>query len=429
MLIPLLPQVRSIQRVLEKLYDDCINGKSTLLLVPEGIRPSDIWNLLREVLWQNTITFEEIQADSMVNSSNPISTLIDIFGVDIPINQPYTVQNLFHYASALPRVIHIDFLDMLNSSNTQSWLTLLQRWAQATQSWASLGRDRCCLCFIMPLSVAMELIPLTDLYLSVYWWWGFPSALEMRSLCRIYDETSPATHLSRWREHLIPALAGNDLALSEHLWQRLHLSQREVVQELQQYAAQRGWTAARLQEWGAKTLLLGLKEDGFGDLIAPPFQLVELWKRGVLCSTPEYGLEIHSAALAVMGRVEVIQHRLWRGQVVLLLPLIDHIRLAVCEHLTRVYGDDWPVRWHLPDSNEAEIAIRASPLACQIGYLLWLLENCTAFRGEHRARVLITQALYLRNRIAHYQPVDFNQFIELLRKKASVYAIAERYVP
>lgn len=83
MLIPLLPQVRSIQRVLEKLYDDCINGKSTLLLVPEGIRPSDIWNLLREVLWQNTITFEEIQADSMVNSSNPISTLIDIFGVDI----------------------------------------------------------------------------------------------------------------------------------------------------------------------------------------------------------------------------------------------------------------------------------------------------------------------------------------------------------
>lgn len=100
-----------------------------------------------------------------------------------------------------------------------------------------------------------------------------------------------------------------------------------------------------------------------------------LWAHGALSWTLEFGLELHTAAMAVLGRDEEVKHRLWRGQAELLLPLIDHMRLMVCTDLAHSYGKNWPMRYGLPTSEEEKAAVQASPLACQWGYLDWSLSH------------------------------------------------------
>ncbi|HWQ14177.1 MAG TPA: hypothetical protein VNL77_15370 [Roseiflexaceae bacterium] len=148
----------------------------------------------------------------------------------------------------------------------------------------------------------------------------------------------------------------------------------------------------------------------------PPLSRLELWAHGIVGATPEYGIELHVAALAALGRTEEIRHRLWRAQARTLLPLIDHVRLQICEELTRTYGPDWPIRWRAPLSDEEEQAVRISPLACQWGHLEWLVKNCADLRAANRWRSLVSLCRWIRNEIAHYRPVGFGDFESLRRE-------------
>src|SRR6266545_3829927 len=91
--------------------------------------------------------------------------------------------------------------------------------------------------------------------------------------------------------------------------------------------------------------------------------------------------------------------RLWRGQTGLLLPLINYARIALCAHLTRLYGNDWPVRWQVPDSREVEVHCRdilpmlrsISPIHVRKTLRCFSEEIYQLGRVEHLTRISVAQ--------------------------------------
>jgi hypothetical protein len=232
--------------------------------------------------------------------------------------------------------------------------------------------------------------------------------LELRLLCRGADIQADA--ITQWREHLLPALAGDDVALAASLWDSLSLGTCAIKQQLRLFARQRGWTVESLRDWGAEGIASTQFHNSGKPQLRPPEAVRALWAHGALSYTPEQGLELHTAAVALLEREEDLQHRLWRGQANLLLPLIDGLRLRLCAHLTRRYGSDWPIRWDKPNSSEELEAVINTPFACQWGYLRHLLRQCSAFRLERVSLPLVERSHRMRNELSHYRPIDFIDF-------------------
>jgi hypothetical protein len=105
-------------------------------------------------------------------------------------------------------------------------------------------------------------------------------------------------------------------------------------------ATDRGWTEQRLRQWGYRPDLT-TKSFGQDSMREPPRALIELWAHGALGWTVERGSEVHSAAVAMLGDEAQVQHRVWRGQVHALLPLIDTQRRLMCEYLMNHHGTAW----------------------------------------------------------------------------------------
>lgn len=411
-----LYQTPGAQRFLNTLTDDLANRRSLLALLPVGIDPVEIWSTLRTELWRRDFGFEEISLPDLPQDHVPVAALSKALGVNWASPEtPRTIANLMT-AKNLPDIVQLEGFGQLTDTTRRDWTMFLTQWRQVSQNMADRGHIPMALCMIAPAVAVLPRIPESGVHLAVHWWWGFPSALEMHLLCRQGSEGAPWDAAARWREHLLPALAGSDISLVEYLWDSLRLSLEGLAARLRSFAEQRGWAADALHEWGAEELAASPAQNRSSQLLSPPARFRALWARGALSWTTEYGLELHAAALAVLGRNEELGHRLWRGQAELLLPLIDHTRLTLCDHLTRQYGHDWPIRWYQPVSPEEDAAVRNSPLACQWGYLEWLLKNCAHLQSEQDWLPLVSLSRWIRNEMAHYRPITFGDFEGLWRE-------------
>lgn len=232
----------------------------------------------------------------------------------------------------------------------------------------------------------------------------------MHLLCRLVGDIGSWNASPQWREYVLPALAGDDVDLVEYLWEDATQSIEVIEDRLPTYASARGWGEGSLLEWGAQDLLNRSTPTHMDQLNAWPSEWQRLWASGAINITLEPGTELHSAALAVLGQKEELSHRFWRGQAEPLLPVIDRVRLTICDHMTRRYWPDWPTRWARPAASEQDSMAHRNPLGSEWGYLDWLLANCSELRGEQRWSLLVSLGHWIRNEIAHYGPVPYLNF-------------------
>ena len=417
MLTDMLMQAPSVQQFLNALLDDLSERRSLLVLLPAGIEARDPWYAIEGHLVRRDFHIEEIVLPVLPTETSPTVALGKALNVQWPEDSsPRSIANLM-ISEGLPEIIHLTGFDELAEPARTTWLAFLSEWAQVSKNL--FDREATippALILFAPGSAFPPPLPESDLYLSIHYWWGFPSALEVQMLCRLENASDERSPLHRWREHLIPSLVGNDISLAGHLWDHLYLDFDQLLPLLQLFGEQRGWTLQDLQAWEAEELLLPLISNETRPFGNPSLRWYQLWARGVLNWTPEYGIELHTAALALLSRAEDLQHRLWRGQTSLLFPLIDNVRLTLCRHLSRQYGQDWPIRWHPPDIEEEARAVQDSPLACQWGHLAWLLNNCGYLRGERRLLPVVNSTRWIRNELAHYRPIILRDFEGLWRK-------------
>lgn len=411
-----LYQLQSVQHFLGRLVDDLADRRSILVLLPNRINSTEFVDALQAEIWRRDFEFEKISLANLANSQSPtsVTTLSSELKIEWPsADTPHTIMNLMETRN-LPEVILIEDIDQLPYEECGNWLSFLVQWAEHCQHRTNQGLQITAICVVAPAAAMLDHVPENKIYLVVHWWWGFPSSLEMRFLCRLTTPTDDWDIMTRWREYIVPALAGNDISLASDFMELDILGDIQTISKhLQTVAEQREWEIENLRTWGLKEDMSFLNTRYS---LAPPRSLRTLWAHGVVDWTLEYGLELHVAVLVILGRQEELSHRLWRGQAELVLPLIDRTRLEICEHFTFLYGSDWPVREYKPESLQEEEAVRENPLACQLGHLEFLLKNASFISSEKRCTKVVSFCRRMRNRIAHYSPISFRDFEGFLQE-------------
>jgi hypothetical protein len=411
----------SVQRLVRVFADDLAQGRSLLVLLPPNVECDDVWEALGGELRQRECDARAVYADEIAPGQSILSSVADSLGVQWPASDTQrTVENLLG-CDGLPEIIFCKGFDRDPSGRVPAWLELLSRWAEVAQN----TNRPAALCLIVRASSVIDHVPATNVRLAVRWWWGVPSLLELRLLCReeLGEDRSQEAD-NAWREHLLPALSGGDISLASDLWATVCAGEGEICEALTLHARARGWSGAALRAWGAHNVLGdSFARAGLGQRPAKPLE--RLWAEGVVHYTREHGAELQTAALYLLGQHEAVRHRIWRGQASLLLPIIDGVRLNLCRRLTEIYGRGWSLRW-IPPAKEREYnALSESDYGCELGHLVHLLRACRDLRGHDGWIPLATQARDLRNELAHYRPISFVLFDEFWR---ALYAAEEGLV-
>lgn len=414
-----LPSVRSF---LESVQKDLARSRSVITILPMGIEIEDIWIRLRTSLSHREFHCCEIVLPSISEPDIPNKVVSQALALDAYLaKKPYIISNLLGCPD-LPEIIYLEGLDKLPWEAQKNWVAFIKEWARLTQDLSHLSQPLTSFCAFLQGESTLNIIPENNVHLSVSWWWGFPSVLECQLLCRVATEIPDYGPRQLWKEQVLPALSSGDTRLIEALWDCDHFCEKEMTNLLIEYAKIRGWVKEKIEIWVASDLRNRIDKCMRQNAAStvPPKNIRSLWSEGLICSTSEYGIELHSAALALLDEEQSLRHRLWRGQAKILLPYLDDLRLEICRRLTNYYGRDWPTRWDQPQQIEDGIAVRENPLATSWGYLSYLLQRQHALSPFYHLRPLVKMGRDLRNKMAHYQPVTFSDFEELVMEESQV---------
>ena len=404
-----LPSTQSFVRAIA---DDSYDGVK-VVIIPDNLSREMVGRLIRNRMDALRLVVSRLFD---THQASPVSASAG--AMNASWQSPRTlrsVKNLLRCEN-LPDILYIHKV-----GPSHSWIEFIEDWAREYCRVRNAGDSTIpSLCVIAKLKDFDYVLPRRAPGLAFHWWWGFPSVLEVRLSCRIASEQFGGEDVatSRWREYVLPGLVGGDVQLAEHMWGRVAGGTDHAIESLVTY-----WTSLEHTEISDSidNAIQVVKADRapYGERQELPKHLWRLWAGGGLVYTREYGLEVHPALLAYQGRRASVEHMIWRGQSELLLPMVNEIRLKVCQNLTETLGSNWAVRWVLPQFEQDIEDVRSSPLGTELGHVNYLLQNPGIEDHRHdlyekrylRNLVLIAKAL--RNSIAHYSPVTFQDYRRL----------------
>ena len=406
-----LPSVRAFTDSVS----NCVRNNSVVVLIPDTISRDMVARIIDNRLGVQRLTVGDVwyTADQV-----PVLSLSDQLNISWP--SPSTVRNVRNLlqCEGLPSLIHIREFSTSNSVHPMErarWLALAHDWASERRQLESQGIGNMPqLCFIGKLRDFDFDPPRPESGLAIHWWWGLPSSLEMRLACRIANEEEGADETrSRWREQVLPALVSNDWTLADYLWDDIFKSKGDVVRSLVEYA--------RMEDLASYSVSDMLDIDVPTSALIPPRSLWRLWASGHIAFTPEYGAEHHAAALASVARLTDIEYRLWRGQSEFLLPILNEIRINICDHLTATFGKDWPTNPYAPEESYELEAVSNDPRGAGFGFIEHLLKYIPKFKEKRGLLPILSKSRLIRNEIAHYRAVSFGEFSELWKEKTRLH--------
>ncbi len=304
---------------------------------------------------------------------------------------------------SLPDVILITHFEESSHNLQEEWVRGIRRWAEACRTG---GSNHVLVIPTRSSCINTENLLPTDVRLKYRFWMGIPSVLETRLICRQFDEEAAVE--AYWREYLLASLGGSDLILCERLWDDIFLPFDDLFKKLLDYANEFGVERETIDDlltgWRPKPPGLNSYNSLFKSANSPI-------SFGLAVYTEEYGEEIHSAILAMLNKKEEINHRIWRAQASLILPLIDDVRRRICEYLSSQCRSGW---------NGQGINWQDGPL--ELSKLQRYFSDLPQSAWEkHQWGTGIYQALQIRNSLAHYEPIAYSAYYELWNLSTSVH--------
>ncbi len=394
----------SVRRFLGRVSEDLGAGRSVLALLPPGVPAALLRERLRERLGRNLLWASLAADHSSLACADPGQIARIFLRPDTPAR--LGLAELARLPDC-PEVIAITGLDKCVPAVRRQGLQAFTRWARevARPVRAETTRPPSSLCAIERATLLIPDLPASAPTLALHYWWGFPSALELRGLCR--ELAVGARAREEWRECLISGLAPGDLGAACALWEADPADVDEAGEALRTYGRTLGLQAEVPNGLASLRGGLGRPE--------PPAHLRQAWAAGLVVASHEYGIEASPAAVAFCEDREELRRRLWRGQAPVLLPLADAVRLGACTHLTRMRG----ARWYqtvgaLPADPEHLARLEENPLGAEFGYLVIALRALGPGLEHGRWRERAEVAREVRNRLSHYEPVPFARFAEFV---------------
>jgi hypothetical protein len=293
-----------------------------------------------------------------------------------------------------PHVLLLRGLHLCNKETIEQWFYMAKRWIYANQR---KGDERSVL-FLVPGDFAQK-FQLENLGLAEYQfirWMAPESVYEIKLIFRLAINNQENTYTSLWREEILAALCGSDMKCAGVLWESATLPIEKTMDSLKQYGKDKHWDDENVNR--DLELLLIEKSHKLPKNLS-------LWSSGLLTWTEEYGTEIHSAHLSIVGRNEEIYQRLWRAQASLVLPAVDNIRRQLCDLLKQKFPNEW-LSFQRPENWFDYIEFK--------DILEFLNKNTDKNLMEHKKIIELTLfAREIRNCLAHYHPIEYGQIQNL----------------
>ena len=387
-----------------------VRDQVVIVLLPDSLSREMVGRLLRNRL--NLIANFSFSELTTPIDPDPLTASSRAMNASWPSDRTRkTTRNLLR-CTGLPDVLYVHRIGPADSG----WAEFIGEWATERLNLRDSGQARLpSLCVIAKLRDFDFDPPAAGPGLTYFWWWGFPSALEVRLSCRIAGlQAGDTVEVSKWREFVLPSLVSSDIQLAERIWGDVAGEQSAVVNRLVDYWQNLEDPACTAGIDDLLDLMKGERGAVYTVGQEVPTELHSSWSSGKVLYTPEYGLEVHPAFLAYTNHTAEVQKVMWRGQAELLLPILNEIRLRICTLLTDRYGSDWPYEWGLPTSAHELEQVQISPLAAELGYLHYLFDSAVERKlpvaTEMNLARLVQRARELRNSIAHNRSVDFRDF-------------------
>ena len=393
----------SIRQFLEQVMTDLEGGLNVVLLLPPGVEADAINDRLAEMLSQRDRSVVPFDAAALpCVPTNPRDLLCAALGGHIAAGSSFQVML---EQGACPDTLLVTGIARLSAEQRRAWLRLVRRWSQEVRGVAVQQRPAHALCLIEPAQAVVHDLPESDVRLVLRWWWGFPSSIELRALCRSTTGSGPR---ATWLETLIAGVAPGDALLADHLWTECPATLEELREVLARFGQRHG-----LKDEAPDGLspfcagIAGLHAD-ISD--GPPPLRRRQWASGGLIGSPEFGPEPHPAILAARNERKRLEHLVWRGQQQVLLPIIDQARLGCCLELRRELGKSWHRRHAIvAEGPDDERRLEEDPLSAELPFLRAVLRQ--AVRGADGAALrswlpIMDQVVRVRNELAHYRALD-----------------------
>ncbi|MBF0302141.1 MAG: hypothetical protein HQK73_03805 [Desulfamplus sp.] len=405
-------QLPSVHSFFDKIVADLAIRKNVLVLLPEGIDLEVIREQFRFHLYNQNLSIEDVYLDGNEGKLSPIITLNEQLDFEWKTpNSPRTVSNIKHLKT-MADVIHIEGLENKSKEVSLEWIKFYDSWSVFCQQYSYTEPFPGALCIIIHASKLIPLIPSSSVNISVHWWWGFPSSLEIKLLCRMQFGNDAFSCYNRWHEFIISSISGGDIFLADYLWENIHNNSDIIMKSLCAFTDEKKMWKSGIFDTIVKDIVNNsIKQECKNQSIAPPQKFYNLWVYGALYWTPEYGIETSTALIVSLGYLEEFKHRLWRGQAELIIPIIDSARLMICKQFTITYGYDWPTRWECSLLQDKLDSVQKNPMSCQLGHIKYILKKY--MQSDWNYLRLVSLLHSIRNRLAHYCPITYQDFDEL----------------
>ena len=413
----LIHSLPSTQAFLDSIASD-VRRNVVIVLLPDNLSREMVGRLVRNRLAKMArFSFLELSDPGI---SDPLTASSEAMKASWASDSTKrNIENLLCCAG-LPDLLYVHRIGSANSG----WLDFIKGWARERLRLRNAGQAQTpSLCVVAKLRDFEFRFPEVAEGITYQWWWGFPSALEVRLACRIANEQGgDSLEVGRWREHVLPGLVSSDVQLALKIWTEVDRDFEHIVGCLTNF-----WDTLEEPTTISPVDALSEKVKNYQGAFAIgqelPKDFWEPWAKGGLVYTPEHGLEVHPALLAYSGHRVEVEKRLWRGQAELLLPILNEIRLRICTELTDAYGSDWPFKWREPATGYELEQVRITPLATELGHIHYLF--ATAYQGHplntnRHLSNLVLSARNIRNQVAHNKPVLYRDFLGLCEERNRV---------
>ena len=383
---------------------------SVIAIMPDYF-PADCF-IEAVILGLSDMTFVHIFPNA---GESPCEETARAIGITFGSKEPYTTDTLARKSVGRNTVVVFHDWQAQSNEDKTKWILFIKMWADIAHRFSDSGRSLPAFFLVMPATASALSAFKSDVSLSVECFTACPSSLDLRLLCRHILKPSKRSKLAPlWLEHILSEVSGNDVEIACELADRIW-DIASIDEGLREYAIRKKWDSEIVKkvkeildryEGKRKTVT-----DNAGEI--PP-NLWEYWASGLACWTFEHGWKLHSAALQIIGLEREVQHRVWRGQASLLLPLVDELRLRLCQRISEESAHEWPLSPAVSLSEWEREMLQEDPLSCQLGRLECLLKYDRNLFKHSTYVPLVSRLRQVRNQLAHNKCVTFADFEDVV---------------
>lgn len=399
----------SVKRKTSMIADKLLQPTNVLWFFPEIYTNDAILKLVDQV--ENSCKEYELNVTVLVISSSgdnlqsPISYLVD--HLEIKTNQLNPAIEVLLEHENWPDVLIISGLEGLEGETFNRWVRFLKKWSQLTNSTTINAAKKI---FLVTLNKwpGQEMIPKEDLKIKLEYFYNVISQVDKKFLVEA-NYSNEATNDHYWTNSVLVEITLDDPFLLNNLIENKAGDEQSIMTELLAYGERLGWGEDK--ELIHKLHLIFMERDYDKFNIGSFQELIHFWTKGFICYTGERGLEIHSAALAIIQEEGSIRRRIWRGQLSLFYQTLDNIRFRISRYLTKTYGENWVKK--IPPKYEFDCVRTSEGPVSEYGHLKMVIK---ALSSEFKTAELLELLDYVqvfwqtRNKLAHYRELSRKEF-------------------